>query len=778
MRDGEGVREDVTAGRPNPGARWICGYQPLGMGCHEGPSDEGICCQRRHVEASDNCAPEECERGCPTADRCKTAQQRRDLERYRDLGPCIPQKASWFSRQTLALNVAILVGGLLLLCMALPVREQVFVAGPLSQKHAQILGNTLVSQRCSLCHPSSHSGAGMTTTQDALCMKCHQAHMPAAVLQSPHDLQPEQLTLLTRSEPIETLLVATDDSSGENVAGGTTTCAMCHVEHHGPGRDIKAIADARCQACHKRKFASLANGHPQFDGYPYRTERRIAFNHAAHQGKHFAQHNEDFDCGQCHLDEGRKGRVGSLFRTLGFDEACARCHSQPIQSAATGGWAVMELPSITPEDVLVPELGLGDWPAGARFGYDGYVSPVLQWLLSTDPKAARAMALLPASRRISDMDFDQRADAARAIAQAIRTLVADVARQGQAAWTRRLTRVAEQSLNRPLDEDELSLVRELSAGLPPDLFRQIEQAWFENGSSLAVRQGSRQFQLASAPTTTDALENDASELAEATSAQPALEEASEEGLLADGTADIDRDAELIDGDHLLDETLSSEEDLLDNLAFGSAEPLTDEIPAGRILAALSGDEHVSQGGWYLDRATLAVRYMPRGHGDLTLAAWAEFAALMTHHQSPRPQTGQTDATDHGIAAVPGDCLGCHVFDKTTTPWSEWSAWRSVRRPATARTFTKFTHTPHLTLPGLSDCRYCHVLADDSKPEELATSIRLDYSSPNSDSVSPEFATMVRGQCVACHQQGGANDGCTHCHNYHISGEGFSSSLDR
>ena len=129
---------DVTRPRPNPNAKWLCGYEASGLACSEGPSEQGVCCQlRREPSAAgqpEGCPQMTCERECSAADGCELAGLRRQpqLPSHHELGPCVPRKAAWFSRQVLALNVAILVAGLLLLCMAFPQREAVYVPGGLS----------------------------------------------------------------------------------------------------------------------------------------------------------------------------------------------------------------------------------------------------------------------------------------------------------------------------------------------------------------------------------------------------------------------------------------------------------------------------------------------------------------------------------------------------------------------------------------------------------------------------------------------------------------------
>ncbi|MCC6511223.1 MAG: hypothetical protein IT423_19130, partial [Pirellulaceae bacterium] len=293
-----------------PQRSWVCGYAELGKCCNAGPSHDGRCGRLRaavdqqgNIDVSDT----------QSADGSTIVEDDQ-------LPPCIPRRSHTWRRHTLRVNLAILTGGLLLLFMALPSRESTFVPGELSSKHAQILSNTLVSQRCGLCHPASHAedpparagklvldamagAAGRLIRndgrQDALCMKCHTSHMPMAAERNPHDLTPAmwreletqnsthawQLVSARSGESQDALVDPSSNNSQESL--GQTSCAMCHNEHHGRGFDLKLISDHRCQACHRKQFESLASGHPEFKNFPMDRPRGLAFSHARHADDHF-----------------------------------------------------------------------------------------------------------------------------------------------------------------------------------------------------------------------------------------------------------------------------------------------------------------------------------------------------------------------------------------------------------------------------------------------------------------------------------------------------------
>ncbi len=676
-------------------------------------------------------------------------------------------------------------------------------------------------------------------------MKCHASHLPDAVLQSPHDLSVENLNLIShlpRKSPNayaalgDTQHHATVQqhaavSGPSKVPGQSTRCAICHIEHHGADSHINTITDARCQACHQTRFASLEAGHPQFAGYPYRTERRIQFNHQTHLEKHFAAKNELFECSRCHVDQSRGGNIGSVFRSVGFENACASCHAEPIRSSLVNGWALLQLPTILPSDAENPQFGLMDWPPSARFDYDGEIGIAARLLLEADDDARvhEALSALPASGKLSEIAGGDQPQRVRVLALAFRRLIADVARDGQAAWQARLLKVLETRLQRAPSEYELRLVRRLSAGLPPDLFRQMELQWFTPANSLAglkpeldlspkIGGSARPMRLASGaiqgvqPDDDDNLLGDEAQVGtdQDSRSQDSLDQDSrsqdllDQDLLDQDLLDQDLlDQDLLGGDLLGGDLLGGDllgGDLLggvqdEDLLSSALEPLEDSSDSGKKeqFVGIRGASHVAEGGWYLDERLLAVRYQPTGHADETLAAWAEFVALLDRQS--HPPIWSPGLAEAPTSPIPGGCADCHLLGQDDSPKRQWSNWRSIVRPDTIRLFTKFDHTPHLTLPALADCNYCHTLQlteTEIQPtpqlqasERVAqgegfmgvTSVgfptsRADGSSDVEQHSRLEFAPMLLTQCAACHRPGGANDGCTQCHNYHVGQAGI------
>ncbi len=381
-------------------------------------------------------------------------------------------------------------------------------------KHAQILENTLVSQRCGLCHPNSHSssdekiGESLSLValgniaaqlvesdgrQDALCMQCHKTHMPMAEHRNPHDLTAEQWQQLRSIDgngngPRGKLVSSATQPKlpSDDPTNIKTSCAMCHIEHHGRGFDLRAIADDRCQACHQRKFESLASGHPEITEFPNERPRWIAFSHQAHADKHFSQKNREFNCRQCHLESESQLEKGEVIRSVSFESACASCHEQPIRAASVDGWALMQLPSID-RTQATESKGLSHWPATARYGIDGQISPVLRALLSADEEARKWIDKLPDSGKLADIPNinGEREKCVETMAVAIERLIDETAEQGQRAWQARLESEMTRRMQRPLTAQDRELVTAMTTGLPPNLFQEIRSRWFQSGKSLA-----------------------------------------------------------------------------------------------------------------------------------------------------------------------------------------------------------------------------------------------------------------------------------------------------
>lgn len=150
------------------------------------------------------------------------------------------------------------------------------------------------------------------------------------------------------------------------------------------------------------------------------------------------------------------------------------------------------------------------------------------------------------------------------------------------------------------------------------------------------------------------------------------------------------------------------------------------------------------GGWYRDDRKLAIHYQGSGHADRTLQAVCELA------KSPDLSAAER-AELQAIPAVAA-CLVCHPGVEAGVS----SSWLARRSDHGQRTFTKFSHQPHLNIQALADCQQCHQVqslpADDSH----------HALHPNVD-----FKPLHRATCVQCHRSSAAGDACVQCHRYHV-----------
>ena len=226
--------------------------------------------------------------------------------------------------------------------------------------------------------------------------------------------------------------------------------------------DLTLVDNDACQACHQQRYRSLAEDHPDFGIWPYERRTRIAFNHAAHRGKHFPDKKQSFDCRTCHLSDA-SGRVERL---ASYETACAPCHNEKIATSVGRGVPILALPTLDVDALKKAGHNIGPWPQGATGDFDGRLPPAMKLLLAADPAAAKAMAKLGPAFEFQDVsaaDAGQLAACAD-LATATKTLFSDLCKRGPIAIRERMSIV----LGRKVTEDEATT---LAAGLSVDTMR-------------------------------------------------------------------------------------------------------------------------------------------------------------------------------------------------------------------------------------------------------------------------------------------------------------------
>jgi hypothetical protein len=163
------------------------------------------------------------------------------------------------------------------------------------------------------------------------------------------------------------------------------------------------------------------------------------------------------------------------------------------------------------------------------------------------------------------------------------------------------------------------------------------------------------------------------------------------------------------------------------------------------------------GTWVRDEGSLAIRYRPGAHADPVLASWLTVLAETPDlNQRPVPAAMFKELSK---ANSPGLCASCHSVERNAQNQLAIN-WRAYDRTAEPRTFTKFSHGPHLLLPQLADCTHCHAI--DSKAAAATA-----YTDVDPARFIGDFAPISKRQCTECHTTKAAGDACQQCHNYHV-----------
>ena len=358
--------------------------------------------------------------------------------------------------------------GCLILLFTSDWRNDVFAPGELSVHHAQLLQRNGSTKSCASCHAAGDQTFGQwfqhatradlaQPSQTELCLECHQKQIAQSKAMWAHNIDPQ--ILLANSDPsVRRHLDPTQELA----------CSTCHREHHGATHDLTLMSDNACQACHEKQYHSFATDHPEFDNWPTRRRTQIAFDHGAHQVKHFPKEKQEFACATCHV----QGRDGAFQRTLDYETTCAKCHDSKIEASWDAGIAMFSLPMIEVETLRSAGHDIGQWPEQASDEFDGALPPITKLLLVADDQAEAALATLGADFDFFDVDPEdsEQLQAAGEIVKATKRLLYDVSVLGQAALRARLETV----LDRPLSKPEFSA---LTARLSPENLSVMTEQW-------------------------------------------------------------------------------------------------------------------------------------------------------------------------------------------------------------------------------------------------------------------------------------------------------------
>ncbi len=618
--------------------------------------------------------------------------------------PCVPQRSLRSQRRIFVAACTLLSLAALLVMLSKAWWTEAFAPGPLTLKHAQILNKNSISNRCAACHEAGGKTVGdwatslvsstaLQTPQSTLCLKCHEKGLDAAHALLPHGVSPERLAKHAADVNGQSWTSGISIPKNER---GQIGCAACHREHHGKDHDLAAMSNQQCQTCHAKSFHSFASGHPEFTSWPFEKQSPIAFDHAVHKGKHFPAGKQEFRCQSCHVDDSR--RDNKLLAS--FQTACASCHEPKIKQSGEEGFKLFALPGLNVAALQEAGLNIGEWPEGISSDFDGIIPPAMAVLLSIDEQVAKALAKIPGSdlAAVDSANKEQLAAAAE-VAIASKKLLHELMVEGEAALTKRLS-ISESS--------------QLWAHLPPDVLRAAQAAWLpklEEELTL-LREGKplplRVPEASSSPNVIKEPQN------------PAKPPAEGDDLLIPETPKAGGDEDLLGG---------------------SSDPKPPEPEA----TASPPVPTKPTTGWQRSDASYSIAWRPTGHGDLLLKAWIELSLKNT------PKVSSANAALRASLTKPtsmGYCAQCHRLDGNDKSASFTIRWQSFSHEPAAKSFTKFSHRPHLIQPQLADCTHCHEMS--------------------SSSAISNFAPLSKSACTSCHTPKAAGDQCLKCHNYHVS----------
>ena len=661
---------------------WVCGLASEGATCPAGPTARGEC------PALAECAPVregdrwQCNRSALRGGVCVEGPS--PAGECGRVHCCRPVRSLRAVRGRFVAACAVLTAGALLIVLSSGSRNRVIAPGPLAMPHAQLLAQADGDANCAACHAAAQksvsgwtaalvAGHGDGPTQSELCGNCHGKSISVETALMPHNVPADRLREITEARTIAAVGSLNHTAKTNFSPDSKIACSTCHREHQGAHADLSAMDNAACQACHQRRYESFANDHPDFGAWPYERRTRIAFNHASHRSKHFADEHQAFDCRMCHVEDATQ----AVQLTGGYEAACAACHDEKIATSVAQGVPMLALPMLDVEALRAARHDIGPWPDGASVDFDGRLSPMMKLLLAADPAAAKAIGTLGEDFEFLDIDRDDEAQLAAAadLAAAIKRMLADMSERGPAAVRERLSA----ALGRDVAQAEVAA---LMAGLSLETIRGAA-GWVTSADGAATDWGRGSSWL--------------------------------------GLAELDPPY------------------------FGP--------PFG------------PAGAWFRDDATFTVRYRPAAHADPVLTGWLELLAK-TPNLAQQP-LALAMFEELSSPTSTGLCASCHSVEQHVSGELVVN-WRASTRESKPRTFTKFTHGPHVILPQLADCTRCHAL------NESATATAYVAWAPHR--FASDFLPMSKRQCIQCHTRAAAGDRCQSCHNYHVGDRWRSSQL--
>ena len=349
-----------------PNMKWVCGKASCGQACRLGPDSHGHCrvtseCKPFYeIKPGDKTGRYRCTRPPEYGGPCQGGPMP-DGTCSRPLTRCVPVLSLRAKRITLTICTAIVSVGFLLVVLSGPYRWNFISPGALSQQHSTFTFAHRAKQddkgNCAVCHTTARTGL------KAWFVDAHKANPGPLEFQELAAMGPSSLTQIDRN----CLQCHQGHSFHEPNVVDERSCALCHVEHQGPGR-MHPPPDSACLSCHgdagvmqasltlasslpasafdyrpaqgrqvfyeprpregyNQTIHSFSFDHPEF---LFITEKlkdpdTLRFNHELHLGATnvSAIKGRKLTCSDCHQPDAS----GYHFQRISFDKHCQQCHS-------------------------------------------------------------------------------------------------------------------------------------------------------------------------------------------------------------------------------------------------------------------------------------------------------------------------------------------------------------------------------------------------------------------------------------------------------------------
>jgi hypothetical protein len=399
---------------------------------------------------------------------------------------CRPVRPLRARRAAASKWAALFVFGIVIIAAIYASPTQFLMPGPLTTAHS-------LQTNCRSCHANVADGqigwlhtilaSAEPKKETAACLTCHKIDGRE---QAPHDLALQELKKRTKrvqskaalSSPSITARFGNALLPVRNHVDKGIFCATCHKEHQGKDFDLNRVSNDRCHSCHALQFASFANGHPEFDSYPYKRRTYIIYDHASHFGKHFpealkekaASQSVPKVCTDCHSTEGDK----RLMSVKPFKAVCSSCHLNQIigteRASGPKGIAFITLPGLDLETLREKGASIGEWPQDS----EAEVTPFMELLIGLDDHRRQIL------HSVSKLDLLDLSSASATEISAVEAFVWELKFLLHELSTSKASEIAtrlSQATGARVDPD---LTAKLVATIPRDVVLSAQREWLPN----------------------------------------------------------------------------------------------------------------------------------------------------------------------------------------------------------------------------------------------------------------------------------------------------------